>query len=898
MLDLEVKDISEKTLPIPSKEEQPSGKISVGSDKISNGEVDQNAIPDKLGAAKINDERYDYVNIENKHLNEDEEDIKWYKCPFSAKKQATIFKLSQCQQNNKAEIPVPETDLLDGVYSRADSLVLKDSSIVMVNENNSHNEISLINKDEYPIFKNDSENVYFLPTHQDVVSSIDDRHIVNDRAELDMEPSCNSKILEEADQGKRGNRHIAEPSRVIHLRNVADSTCDSDLIFLALPFGRVSNVLILKGKKQALIEMESIEASKTLINHLSRFDVNMRGRKLAAQYSTHRQIRPSLANPDELTYPKHPASHVILEDKPRTMSDYMNAIPGQQLSTNYCGGHTSNDMIYNRRYKTENILNKRFERNGMQSMENTILMNEMRKEAIMTIDDTNIHYYDNDKRRRRWTEAVLKVTMCKRGGICHDKGLTDGGYYYPVSPDTLKRVFGEFGRVSRIVTHYDTSAGVSSSEKRFRFATVHYGALEDADKTSTVCDWARSARGSLDGCPVYNGYAVLKIDPYNSQSDSDSSFITTYSKSVGGSSAGEEFEEIDDITTKPEITLNEMDKDGRTANIMIDKSQAKVIVTGSLDRKAKKPINQNMNKKYTGNHRVREVYNFEMGENIDRALANEEAEEDYADFNIGENSKQCHYRSTKFENVSRFNPFRQPEMSEFSNRPKFDTKMAADQSSGDNGKRYNHDDYVNPGTVNKNLRCGGTTIRPVTTVKVNDTVHYLDTLSNYYPSFPPYVDEYYQDENLYHQQHSSYTPKLDDSCLKPMLASEPRYHTSSPHNNEEYETGSPVLLVSNLGPELTIPRRLFNLFGAFGDVQRVKVLFNKRDAALVQMRSGAAAQTALRHLDKVTAFGRVMRITPSIFVQVEGPSTAAELSRSLSRGTDTYTGGILTRDKS
>ena len=47
-------------------------------------------------------------------------------------------------------------------------------------------------------------------------------------------------------------------------------------------------------------------------------------------------------------------------------------------------------------------------------------------------------------------------------------------------------------------------------------------------------------------------------------------------------------------------------------------------------------------------------------------------------------------------------------------------------------------------------------------------------------------------------------------------------------------TGS-VLLVSNMDENLTECDHLFILFGVYGDVQRVKILFNKKDTALVQM---------------------------------------------------------------
>lgn len=50
-----------------------------------------------------------------------------------------------------------------------------------------------------------------------------------------------------------------------------------------------------------------------------------------------------------------------------------------------------------------------------------------------------------------------------------------------------------------------------------------------------------------------------------------------------------------------------------------------------------------------------------------------------------------------------------------------------------------------------------------------------------------------------------------------------------------------VLLVSNLNEEEIKCDHLFVLFGVYGDVQRVKILFNKKDSALVQMNDAEQA---------------------------------------------------------
>ncbi|XP_044516406.1 polypyrimidine tract-binding protein 3 isoform X2 [Gracilinanus agilis] len=54
--------------------------------------------------------------------------------------------------------------------------------------------------------------------------------------------------------------------------------------------------------------------------------------------------------------------------------------------------------------------------------------------------------------------------------------------------------------------------------------------------------------------------------------------------------------------------------------------------------------------------------------------------------------------------------------------------------------------------------------------------------------------------------------------------------------------GNSVLLVSNLNPDAITPHGLFILFGVYGDVQRVKIMFNKKENALVQMADANQAQ--------------------------------------------------------
>ncbi|XP_049322960.1 polypyrimidine tract-binding protein 1a isoform X2 [Astyanax mexicanus] len=88
--------------------------------------------------------------------------------------------------------------------------------------------------------------------------------------------------------------------------------------------------------------------------------------------------------------------------------------------------------------------------------------------------------------------------------------------------------------------------------------------------------------------------------------------------------------------------------------------------------------------------------------------------------------------------------------------------------------------------------------------------------------------------------------------------------------------GNSVLLVSNLNPESATPQCLFILFGVYGDVMRVKILFNKKENALVQMADGTQAQLAMSHLNGQKLHGQTLRITLSKHTTVQLPREGHE----------------------
>lgn len=82
---------------------------------------------------------------------------------------------------------------------------------------------------------------------------------------------------------------------------------------------------------------------------------------------------------------------------------------------------------------------------------------------------------------------------------------------------------------------------------------------------------------------------------------------------------------------------------------------------------------------------------------------------------------------------------------------------------------------------------------------------------------------------------------------------------------------SAILLVSNLNEEKVTPDALFTLFGVYGDVIRVKIMFNKKDNALVQYVDPNQARVAMMYLDKVTLWGKKLKVTLSKHTTVQMP---------------------------
>lgn len=85
--------------------------------------------------------------------------------------------------------------------------------------------------------------------------------------------------------------HAGKPSKVIHIRNIPNEASDAEVINLGLQFGRVTNVLVLKGKNQAFLEMTDEISATTMVSVFNAAPPTVRGRTVYVQFSNHRELK-------------------------------------------------------------------------------------------------------------------------------------------------------------------------------------------------------------------------------------------------------------------------------------------------------------------------------------------------------------------------------------------------------------------------------------------------------------------------------------------------------------------------------------------------------------------------------------------------------------------------------
>ncbi|XP_015613598.1 polypyrimidine tract-binding protein homolog 3 isoform X1 [Oryza sativa Japonica Group] len=96
---------------------------------------------------------------------------------------------------------------------------------------------------------------------------------------------------------------MAEPSKVIHIRNVGHEISESELLQVVQPFGTVAKLVMLRAKNQALVQMEDLASAVNVIQYYNTIQPSVRGRNVYLQYSSHQELTTDQSshgrNPDQ-----------------------------------------------------------------------------------------------------------------------------------------------------------------------------------------------------------------------------------------------------------------------------------------------------------------------------------------------------------------------------------------------------------------------------------------------------------------------------------------------------------------------------------------------------------------------------------------------------------------------
>jgi hnRNP-L/PTB/hephaestus splicing factor len=89
---------------------------------------------------------------------------------------------------------------------------------------------------------------------------------------------------------------------VIHVRSLPDDVTNQEIISLSLPFkkyGSVLDLMPLKNKNQALMEVDNIEMARQMVNHYTQNPPSIRQRNVYVQYSKYPKLERPESSPGD-----------------------------------------------------------------------------------------------------------------------------------------------------------------------------------------------------------------------------------------------------------------------------------------------------------------------------------------------------------------------------------------------------------------------------------------------------------------------------------------------------------------------------------------------------------------------------------------------------------------------
>ncbi|KAF0296299.1 Polypyrimidine tract-binding protein 2 [Amphibalanus amphitrite] len=95
-----------------------------------------------------------------------------------------------------------------------------------------------------------------------------------------------------------------KPSRVVHIRNIPNEVSETEVIHLGIPFGKVTNVLVLKGKNQAFLEMADEVVATQMVAYFANGTAQLRGRSVYVQFSNHKELKTDQTHSNATEHPR------------------------------------------------------------------------------------------------------------------------------------------------------------------------------------------------------------------------------------------------------------------------------------------------------------------------------------------------------------------------------------------------------------------------------------------------------------------------------------------------------------------------------------------------------------------------------------------------------------------
>jgi len=103
--------------------------------------------------------------------------------------------------------------------------------------------------------------------------------------------------------------HNPPPSRVVHVRGVPDNAQSSDLMNAVAPYGVISYIVMMPKHRQALVEMQTLEAAVALVTQSEANPLMMGGRRMYVNYSKSKEINRGVTS---MRQNESDATHILL----------------------------------------------------------------------------------------------------------------------------------------------------------------------------------------------------------------------------------------------------------------------------------------------------------------------------------------------------------------------------------------------------------------------------------------------------------------------------------------------------------------------------------------------------------------------------------------------------------